>query len=103
MPEKCSESPRDCPLLPRIETLEQDSKHNKDAHKEFYGKLEASHTNVALIEQQLHQIKGDTEEIKKSVQDMKEKPAKRWESLVEKAIGAVALAVIAYLLGKVGL
>ncbi|MDE7242785.1 MAG: hypothetical protein K2O18_02240 [Oscillospiraceae bacterium] len=103
MPEKCSESPRDCPLLPRIEALEQDSRHNKDAHKEFYGKLEASHTNVALIEQRLNQIKEDTGEIKESVQDMKEKPAKRWESMVEKVLGAVALSVIAFLLGKVGL
>ena len=101
MPEKCSESP--CPLLPRIEALEQDSKHNKDAHKEFYRKLETSHTNVALIEQRLNQIKEDTEEIKGSVQVMKEKPAKRWENMVEKVIGAVVLAVVAYLLGKAGL
>ena len=42
-----SECPENCPYLPRIEALEKESQHNKDAHKEFYGKLEESHTNVA--------------------------------------------------------
>ena len=92
---ECTES---CPFLPRIEALD-----NKEAHKEFYSKLEASHTSVALIEQRLDQIKEDTEEIKETVQDMKDKPGKRWDGLVEKALWAVCAAVIAYLLGRVGL
>lgn len=103
MGEKCTDNPRDCPLLPRIEALEKDSEHNKDAHKEFYSKLEGSHTAVALIEERMAQIKEDTEEIKESVQELKDKPAKRWESIVEKAIWAVIAAVIAFLLGRVGL
>jgi len=65
--------------------------------------MEASHTSVALIEQRLDQIKEDTEEIKETVQDMKDKPGKRWDGLVEKALWAVCAAVIAYLLGRVGL
>ena len=40
MPEICTDNPRDCPLLPRIEALEQDSAHNKESHKEIYQKLE---------------------------------------------------------------
>ena len=97
---ECTES---CPFLPRIEALEEESRHNKEAHKEFYSKLEASHTSVALIEQRLDQIKEDTEEIKETVHDMKDKPGKRWDGLVEKALWAVCAAVIAYLLGRVGL
>ena len=58
---------------------------------------------MALIEQRLDQIKEDTEEIKETVQDMKDKPGKRWDGLVEKALWAVCAAVIAYLLGRVGL
>jgi len=100
MPDKCLEP---CPYLARIEALEDESRHNKEAHKEIYGKLEASHTSVALIEQRLDQIKEDTEEIKTTVQVMRDKPAKRWEGLVEKALWAVCAAVIAFLLARVGL
>lgn len=103
MNETCAENLRDCPYLQRIESLERDNEHNKDTHKEFYGKLEASRTTVALIEERIRQIKADTEEIKVSVQELKDKPGKRWESIVEKAIWAVAAAVIAFLLGRVGL
>ena len=101
MPEACN--PNDCPLLPRVEALERDSAHNKEAHKEFYSKLEGSHTAVALIEERMTQIKEDTEEIKESVRELKDKPAKRWEGLVEKALWAICAAVIAFLLGRVGL
>ena len=103
MHDTCVENARDCPLLPRIEALEKDCEHNKDAHKEFYNRLESHHTNVALIEERMAQIKGDTEEIKESVQELKEKPGKRWESMVEKALWAVCAAVIAFLLGRLGL
>lgn len=103
MPENCKENQRDCPYLPRIEALEKDNQHNKDAHKEFYSKLESSHTTVALIEERVNQIKEDTEEIKENMQELKSKPAKMWENIVEKAVWAVCAAVIAFLLGRVGL
>jgi len=110
MPDTCSDTVRDCPLLPRLEALEQDSAHNKEAHKEIYQKLDASHTTVAVIEERLNQIKEDTEEIKMAlqaekdaVQELRDKPGKRWEALVEKALWAVCAAVIAFLLGRLGL
>lgn len=92
-----------CPLVPRIEALERDNEHNKEAHKDFYARLENSHTSVALIEERMNQIKADTEEIKETVQEIKDKPTKRWDGIVEKAIWAIVAAVIAFLLTKVGL
>ncbi len=100
MLDKCAEP---CPFLPRLEALEEDSRHNKEAHKEFYSKLEASHTSVALIEQRLNQIKEDTEEIKTTVQVMRDKPGKRWEGAVEKVIYTALGAIVAYLLLRLGL
>ncbi len=100
MPDNCVDN---CPLVPRVEALEEDSRENKKAHKEFYSKLEASHTSVAVIEERLGKIKEDTEEIKATVQDMKDKPGKRWDGMVDKIIWAVAAAVIAFLLARVGL
>lgn len=103
MPEKCTDCPRDCPIKARIVALEEELDRNKASHKEFYEKLERSHTSVALIEQRLDQIKEDTAEIKSSVQTLKEKPAKRWDGIVDKALWALCAAVIAFLLGRVGL
>ncbi len=103
MPEKCTDYPRDCPFEARIVALEEELDRNKASHKEFYEKLERSHTSVALIEQRLDQIKEDTAEIKSSVQTLKEKPAKRWDGIVDKALWALCAAVIAFLLGRVGL
>lgn len=103
MPEKCTDYPRDCPFEARIVAMEEELDRNKASHKEFYEKLERSHTSVALIEQRLDQIKEDTAEIKSSVQTLKEKPAKRWDGIVDKALWALCAAVIAFLLGRVGL
>lgn len=103
MPEKCTDNPRDCPMLPRIEALEAESAHNKDAHKEFYARLDASHTSVAVIEERLNQIKDDTEDIKTALQEVQDKPGRRWDGMVDKAIWAVCAAVIAWLLRGAGL
>lgn len=103
MPDTCAGTPRDCPLIPRVEALEEEAERNKSAHKEFYEKLERSHTSVALIEQRLEQIKEDTAEIKNSVQTLREKPAKRWDNIVDKALWAVCAAVISFLLARAGL
>lgn len=99
-----------CPLVPRIEALERDAEHNKDAHKDFYTRLEASHTSVAVIEQKLVGIKDDTTEIRSeqaamnaSIEELKAKPAKRWDGIVEKIILAVVTAVVAFMLARVGL
>lgn len=95
MPEKCGDLA--CPLLPRVEALEDESKHNKEAHKEFYSKLEASHTTVAVIEERLDQIREDTAEIKGSVQEINDKPGKRWEALIACIASAIAGAFVLWL------
>ena len=95
MPEKCSDAA--CPLLPRVEALEEENRHNKEAHKVFYEKLEGSHTSVALIEERMSQIKEDTEEIKETVQELKDKPGKRWETLVGCLLSALAGAFLYWL------
>ncbi len=100
MPENCAEQ---CPLVPRVEALEEESRENKKAHKGIYEKLEASHTSVAVIEERLGKIKEDTEEIKATVQVMKDKPGKRWDGIVDKALWLVIGAVITFLLAKAGL
>lgn len=41
MPGKCTDNPRDCPLVPRMEALEQAGKQHAETHKEIFGRLNA--------------------------------------------------------------
>lgn len=92
-----------CPLEHRVEALERENEHNKEAHKDFYARLESSHTNVALIEERMGQIKADTEEIKTTVQELRDKPAKRWDGAMDKVICTVIGVIVGFLLKKAGI
>lgn len=48
-------------------------------------------------------MKKDIGEIKTDVRALTDKPAKRWDNLVDKIVWAIAAAVVAYLLAGAGL
>lgn len=58
--------------------------------------------NVALLAESQKVVKGDVEEIKKDVQDLKAIPAKRWEQVVDKVVfgfvGAIVGALAAFII-----
>lgn len=67
-------------------------------------------TSVEVIASELKNQSNTMKDIKKDVTALgskvdaiENKPAKRWEGLVERATWAIAAAVIAFLLGRVGL
>ena len=76
----------------RIEKLEEEN-----------GVLHQLATSVAVMAEQLNTLNNGVTTLAGEVEDMKEKPAKRWDSLVDKIIWAVAGAVLAFLLAKIGL
>ena len=53
--------------------------------------------------QRLQETSAGTKDLKKDVEELKAKPGKRWDGIVEKAIWAVVAAVIAFLLARFGL
>lgn len=60
-------------------------------------------TSVAAIAQKQQDMDGDVQEIKAEVKAINQKPAKRWESVVEKAILAAVSILVAYVAIKIGL
>ena len=73
-------------------------------------KLEAEHealhnlaTSVAVMAEQLKTMNSSVATLTTEVESIKEKPAKRWESFVEKVVWALAAAAISFLLTKIGL
>lgn len=60
-------------------------------------------TSVAAIAQKQRDMDDDVQEIKSEVKAINMKPAKRWESIVEKAILAAVGVLVAYIAVKLGL
>lgn len=100
MPDKCLDS---CPLVPRVEALEQDNERHTQTHKEIFDRLRKVETDNAVQEAHYKAIDAKLDELTVMVKELSGKAGKRWDSLVDKAIWAVAAAVIAYLLARAGL
>lgn len=62
-----------------------------------------------LVAEQKHQtadikdVKNDVAKLDEKVEALESKPAKRWESIVEKAIMVVVAAVVGYALAQIGI
>lgn len=60
-------------------------------------------TSVAVMAEQMKTLNNSVAALTDEVEDMKEKPVKRWDSLVDKIIWGVVGAVLAFFLAKIGL
>ena len=101
MPEKCTEA---CPDLTRLEQQLKDlQKQNGADHKEIRDRLTSLEKEEAVQAVQYRTILDKLDGLTEKVENLESKPGKRWVSIVEKAIWAVAAAVIAFLLARIGL
>ena len=93
-------------MTERLVEVEQRSKSNTKRLDEVEARqndLDKLTTSVAKLATKQEDMDGDVKEIKADVKALNAKPGKRWESIVDKAVWAVLAAVIAFLLGRVGL
>lgn len=79
-------------LSMRVEAME---KRQKD--------MEDLISSVAVLAQRMGTVERNISEVTVNVRALMEKPAKRWDGVVEKAILVVVGAVVAWLLTKVGI
>ena len=103
MPEKCTDNPRDCPLIPRVEALEKTNEQHGRTHEGMFDRIRALETENAVQNARYESINTKLDELTMMVKELTSKPGKRWDGIVDKAIWAVCAAVIAFLLAKVGL
>ena len=73
-------------------------------------KLESEHVtlhklaeSVAVMANEIKSMSRNVSELSGKVEDLEEKPGKRWESVVEKAIFTAVGAFVMFLLGKIGI
>lgn len=60
-------------------------------------------TSVAVMAEQMKSMNASVSTLAGEVEELKEKPGKRWEGLVEKVIWAVAAALLGYVFANIGL
>lgn len=90
----------------KVAELEQRCKsntHRIDKMEQRQDNLDKLVSSVASLAQEQEHIKEDVTEIKCDVKSLKEKPAKRWEAIVEKAILVVLSGLIGFLMSRLGI
>ncbi len=101
MPEKCIEP---CADLQRLEKeLDKLQGQSSGTHREIFQRLNELEKAEAAQEQHFVTVNEKLDKLIMWQEDQRDKPARRWENLVEKTVWAVAAAVIAFLLGRLGL
>lgn len=81
-----------------VEERSKSNTHRLDRMEKRQDNLEQLTNSFSVMQKEQEYIKEDVGEIKADVKTLAEKPAKRWESLMERAITVVVGAVVGYLL-----
>jgi hypothetical protein len=89
--------------LTEVEAMAKSNKRRIDNMEKRQDDLEKLTTSVSTLAANQKHMESDVKEIKADVKSMAAKPGKRWESIVDKAVWAVLAAVIAFMLGRIGL
>ena len=76
----------------RIDNLEEEQKELRNL----------THAVSQMVVEQKN-MRDDLFEMKTDVKQIKEKPARRWDSMAEKALGLLTAAVVAWMLAQIGL
>lgn len=76
--------------------------HRIDRLEERQDNLDKLVTSVSVMAEKQDRMETDIGEIKTDVRTMAQKPAKRWESVVDKVIMVLVGAIAAYAVSKLG-
>lgn len=90
----------------RLTAVEERSKSNTkriDKMEESTEAINRLATSMEVMAERQEQVVDSVDKLDGKVTALEQKPGKRWDSIVEKALWAVVAAVIAYFLGKFGL
>lgn len=83
--------------------LAKSNKHRIDEMKEELKELRNLANAITQMVGEQKSMREDLTEVKSDVKQLKEKPAKRWDGAVDKICTLVIAAVVAYMLGQIGL
>lgn len=90
----------------RLAAVEQRAKsntHRLDKLEESTQILNRLATSMEVMAQRQEQVADTVDKLDSKVTALENKPAKRWDALVDKTIWAVTAALLGYVLGQLGL
>ena len=90
----------------RLTEVDDRSKNNERRLDDVEKRLDDNEkliSTVAVLASKQETMESDVKEVKSDVKSLINKPAQRWEGIVEKAILMLVAAVVSYLLARIGL
>lgn len=98
---------KDCPVSARMDALEREFDRyrvgSSETHRQIFDRVGALEQSGAAVKATLDGMDEKLDGITAKVNALADRPAKRWDGLVDKLIWAVAGAVMAFLLARIGL
>ena len=89
--------------LTEVEERAKSNSHRLDEVEKRQDDLDELVSTVKVLDVREENVETDVKEIKSDVKSLTNKPAQRWDSMVEKAIWAVVAAVVGFMLAQIGL
>lgn len=84
-----------------VEKLAGSNRHRLDDIEKRQDDLDGLVSSMAVFAKEQEHIQADVKEIKEDVKALTDKPMKRWDSLVDKALWLVAGAFLAWVLAGI--
>lgn len=88
--------------LTEVEDRSKSNQHRLDEMERRQDDQEKLISTVAVLAAEQKSMKTDVQEIKNDVKTLANKPAKRWDSLVDKIILTIAAAIVGFILAHFG-
>jgi len=95
--ENCTKEQELAVMSQKLLVLERDSERNEATHKEIISRIEEISEAKIRTEVQYTNILTKLEKVEAVVDELKGKPAKRWETVVSSALQWLVVAVLAAL------
>ena len=89
--------------LTEVEERAKSNSHRLDEVEKRQDDLDELVSTVKVLAVREENVETDVKEIKSDVKSLTNKPAKRWDSMVEKVVWAVVAAVVGFMLAQIGL
>lgn len=81
-------------LAVRVTVLERTASENHESHGAIYARIEAVEKGHAILDTNLANIWTVLKEIQADVKDLKGKPARRWDMIVNESVKWLVLAAL---------
>lgn len=89
--------------LTEVEERSKSNKHRIEDIEKRQDNLDQLVSTVKVLADREERVEGDVKEIKKDVKFLTDKPAKRWDGIVDKIITVIIGAVVGFILAQIGM